>query len=215
MDRSIYGKLSAAPSQSRHTNIYIHIVLTHLKKHDRPLSFKEIERETGISVGKTAGLLTLLQKNKKVRRQGDTLLYVPTYSIHSEQDLLGLLRDTRAAYGIPLEEILDSNTDTKPFVLSLLKKREAFSLKDIDGSVVVFYNPAQIPKASDDVLKLYEGVAVPDLREMSRELTSAGLAGKAQEKPVRRAAASQRKKKYNRKIKITNTHIDTLDLGIP
>jgi TFIIE beta subunit core domain len=211
MDKSMYGRLSAGSPRSRHTSIYIHIILTFLKKRAGPVQLREIERETGISIEKTPGLLALLERNKKVRREGSTLVFVSTHSINSEEDLLALLRGTNSAHGIPLDEILDSSNNTKPFVLSAVRRGDAFALKDIDGSIILFYNSLSVKKASEQVQRLYEEVSVPDERRIARELASAGLAP-SQERPARRVSVAQRKKKYARKIKITNTHVDHLNL---
>ncbi|OAG30755.1 transcription initiation factor TFIIE subunit beta [Nematocida displodere] len=214
MDKSVYGKLSAGSPQFRHSNIYIHTILMVLKKHRRPLTFKEIELETGISIERTHGLLELLEKNPKIVRKDAMLEFVPTFIIDTEDKLLSILKETDAEHGIHLEEILDTNSDTKPFIEALVEKGQAILLKDIDGSSTLFYNPLVIARASPAVAKLYEEVAVPEPRELARELSSAGLATKVVEKPIRKATASQRKKKYIRKIKITNTHLNKSELGM-
>ncbi|KAI5192452.1 transcription initiation factor TFIIE subunit beta [Nematocida sp. AWRm77] len=214
MDKSIYGKLSALPASSRHSNIYIHTIITLLKQHLEPLSFKEVEKQTGTSIEKTPGLLELLEKNKKIVIENKTLRFVPTYAISTEEELLSVLKETKSEHGIPLDELLDTNSNIKPFIDVLIEKNSAILLKDIDGSSILFYNSVHVSKVSPDILKLYDEVSVPDSRELARELSNAGLASKAVEKPVRKAAPLLKKKKYVRKIKITNTHLNEKELGM-
>lgn len=203
----MYGRLSAPAASSRHSNIYIHTILTLLKQHADPVSFKDIEKQTGISIEKTPGLLGLLEKNKKIVIQEKTLEFIPTYTVTTEDELLSVLKETKSEHGIPLEELLDTNSDTRPFIDALVEKRCAILLKDIDGSSVLFYNAVHIPQAAPEIIKLYDEVSVPEARELTRELSNAGLASKVAEKPARKAAPTQQKKKYIRKIKITNTHL--------
>lgn len=214
MDQSVYGQLSAPAAATRHSNIYIHTILTLLKQHPTPLSFKEIEQQTGINIEKTPGLLALLDKNQKIVIRENTLEFIPTYTVTSEAELLAVLQATRSEHGIPLDELLDTNNDTRPFIDALVERRSAILLKDIDGSSVLFHNAVDIPQAAPEITKLYEEVSVPETRELARELANAGLAAKVAEKPVRKAAPTQPKKKYLRKIKITNTHLNEKELGM-
>jgi len=214
MDRSIYGKLSAGSKAERHSNIYIHNIVTILKKHAKPVSFKEIEQEAGIDIEGTPGLLELLKKNKKIVREDRTLEYVPTYAISSEEELLSILKETKSEHGISLDEVLDTVENTRPYVDSLISKQRAILLRDMDGSCTLFYNGLDVKRASPEVQRLYDGVSVPDVRDLVRELASAGLSSKGPEKTVRKSVPVQRKKKYLRKIKITNTHLDNKELGM-
>ncbi|KAI5187153.1 transcription initiation factor TFIIE subunit beta [Nematocida homosporus] len=214
MDKSTYGQLSAGNPSSRHSNIYIHTILTELKRHPNPVSFKEIEDLTGISIERTAGLLDLLEKNQKVVRVDKTLQFIPTYTIKHESELLDLLKKTNSAHGISLDEILEASSTTLPLVESLVQKGQAILLRDIDGSATLFYNSLPLKPASPAVIKLYEEVSVPESRELARELSNAGLATKVIEKPIRKTMSQQRKKRYVRKIKITNTHLNNAELGM-
>lgn len=215
MDRSIYAKLSAGNKSTRHSNLYIHTILMAIKKYNRPVTFKEIEVETGIDIEKTHGLLDLLIKNQRIVWVEKTLRFVPLYKIETENDLFEILKNTNSEYSLSLEELLDRSNDIKPFIDGLLQKNQAIILKDIDGSSTIFYNSKEdIINVDPEILRLYEEVAVPDSRELSKQLLSAGLSIKTQEKPVRKAVPMQRKKKYLRKIKITNTHLNNSDLGI-
>ncbi|KAH9385253.1 transcription initiation factor TFIIE subunit beta [Nematocida major] len=214
MDTSTYAKLSAGNPQNRHNNIYIHTILTVIKKHNRLVSFKEVEAETGINIERTPGLLELLKKSTRIEWEGKNLRFIPLHKIESEEELLEILKKTNAEHGIPVEEILDRSNDVKPFINGLIGKNQAIVLKDIDGSMSIFYNPLDVKNVSPEILKLYEEVSVPDSRELVNELLNAGLSMKTQEKPIRKALPAQRKKKYLRKIKITNTHLNNTELGL-
>lgn len=215
MDRSTYAKLSAGNRNTRHSNLYIHTILTAIKKHNRPVSFKEIEVETGIDIEKTHGLIDLLTKNQRIVLSEKTLRFIPLYKIENERDLLEILKKTNSEHSLSLEELLDRSNDIKPFINSLLKKNQAIILKDIDGSSTIFYNAREdIKNVDPEILKLYEEVSVPDPRELTKQLLNAGLYTKVQEKPLRKVLPMQRKKKYHRKIKITNMHLNNTDLGI-
>lgn len=215
MDRSTYAKLSAGNKSMRHSNLYIHTILTAIKKHNRPVPFKEIEVETGIDIEKTQGLLDLLTRNQRIVLTGRALKFVPLYKIESEEDLLEILKSTKSEHSLSLEELLDRSNDIKPFIDNLVEKNQAIILKDIDGSSTIFYNSKdEIRNADPEILRLYEEVSVPEPRELTKQLLNAGLSIKSQEKPLRKAIPMQRKKKYHRKIKITNTHLNSADLGI-
>ncbi|KAI5180056.1 transcription initiation factor TFIIE subunit beta [Nematocida sp. AWRm80] len=214
MNKTTYDKLSAGNVAARHTNIYIHTILTTIKKYNREVSFKEVEELTGIKIKETPGLLDLLEKTKKVIIDKKTLLFVPTYTIVNDDQLLEILKKTECKHGIPLEEILDTNINTRVFVDSLIKKGQAILLKDLDGSSTLFYNPVIIERVPSEIYKLYEEIPVPEPREITRMLSSAGLAIKDQEKAIRKTPAVQRKKRFQRRIKITNSHLNTADLGM-
>lgn len=214
MNQSAYDKLSAGQSSARHSNIYIHRIITLLKQHTRPVAFGEIEKETGIGVKKTPGLLALLEKNKKLVIKDETLEYVPTHSVATEKELLQLLESTQSEHGISLEEILDANSDIMPYVQRLVSRGDAIVLRDTDGSSTIFRNAHKIPQASYAVQKLYEEIQVPDPRDLARELAEAGLASKAAEARTGKPAAAQRKKAYGRRIKVTNTHLNKSELGM-
>ncbi|KAI5192364.1 transcription initiation factor TFIIE subunit beta [Nematocida minor] len=215
MEKSTYAKLSAGNKHTRHNNIYIHTILTMIKKYNRQVTFKEIEGETGIDIERTAGLLDLLIKNQRIVWEGKTLRFVPLHKIENESELLEILKKTNSEHGISVDELLDRSNDIRPFINSLIDKNQAVVLKDIDGSTTIFYNSLdEIKNVDAEILKLYEEVAVPETRELEKELLNAGLSTKTQEKPMRKALPLQRKKKYLRKIKITNTHLNNSDLGI-
>lgn len=210
----MYDRLSAGNPFSRHSNIYIHTILLELKKHPKGITIKELESSTGIEISRIPGLIDLLENNKKIFREGSIFKFIPKYTIKKKEELLSVLKETKAAEGVSLEEILDSSSNTKSFVDELIKKEKAFLLKDIDGSSTLFYNPVQIKRASEEIFKLYEDVSVPEQRELVKILSSAGLITAETEKPARRTILQQKKKKYARKIKITNTHLNSTDLDL-
>lgn len=210
----MYAKLSAGNPNTRHNNIYIHTILTTIKKYNREVTFKEIEAETGINIEKTPGLLDLLVKSQRIVYEKNTLRFVPLHKIETEEELLDLLKKTESKHGIPVDELLDRSNDIKPFIDKLIEKNQAILLKDIDGSTTIFYNALDIKNVNPEILKLYEEVPVPEARELVKELLNAGLTMKVQEKSIRKTVPVQRKKKYLRKIKITNTHINNSELGI-
>ncbi|KAI5133848.1 transcription initiation factor TFIIE subunit beta [Nematocida ausubeli] len=215
MDKTTYAKLSAGDPSSRHSNIYIHTILTAIKKCNRPLSFKEIELETGINIESTPGLFDLLVKNQRLVIEGKTLRFIPLHKIESEEELLEILKKTNSEHGIPVEELLDRSNDITPFIDSLVQKNQAIVLKDIDGSSTIFYNSMNIKNVDPVIIKLYEEVSVPEPRELAKKLMNAGMSMNiSQEKPARKAIPIQKKKKYHRKIKITNTHLNNRELGI-
>lgn len=193
----------------RHYNIYVHTILTLLKREGRVMGYREIEAETGINIVKIPGLLEMLLKNAKIQQERGGLLFLPTYVIKSEEDLLEIVKST---YSVSYEEVIDSLVDGKEVVDRLLEKRDIFMIRDLDGSAVLFYNCMKVKKASSDVVKLYEEVVVPDQRKIEKELTVAGLKmSSTQDRSVRKAiVAKGKKKRYSRKIKITNTHLDEL-----
>ncbi|KAI5165595.1 transcription initiation factor TFIIE subunit beta [Nematocida sp. AWRm78] len=215
MDKTTYAKLSAGNPNTRHSNIYIHTILTTIKKYNREVSFKEIEAETGIDIERTPGLLDLLSKNQRIITEGKTLRFIPLHKIENEEELLEILKKTNSEHGIPIQELLDRSNDIAPFIDGLVQKNQAIVLKDIDGSSTIFYNSLNIKNVDPEIIKLYEEVTIPEPQELAKRLTTAGLSmNSAQEKPARKAMPIQKKKKYHRKIKITNTHLNNKELDI-
>lgn len=98
----------------------------------------------------------------------------------------------------------------------------AFRSKD-EVPKVIFFNQCIPDYSIDERFKsLWSSQTVPDAAELAKELEKAGLKGMEeidgglggrQAPPA--AAKKKTAKRNNRRIKITNTHIEGLDFSIP
>ncbi|KAM0678117.1 transcription factor TFIIE beta subunit [Binucleata daphniae] len=137
----------------------------------------------------------------------------PLYQITNKDELLGVIRKAGRKEGIELSELLDSPSDINKYIQELIAENKMFIIKDMDGSQIIFYNELNIQKASPEVRELWSKVKVPDYQEVKRELKNAGLKSGNEEKKTKHIIENKKKvKRFNRKIKITNTHVKDLNL---
>lgn len=204
-------KYSSAPE--KHLNSYIHSIISHIKQTAKPCSFTDINKNLKINLYQNPLILAALKKNPKIIIENDMVTFKPAYQILNKSDLLSVVKNARCREGIELNELLDCPTDINGFIAELISENKIFMIKDMDGSQIVFYNVLVMPKASDEVRELWSKVKVPDYQEVKRELKNAGLKSGNEEKTKKYVVENKKKvKRFNRKIKITNTHVKDLNL---
>lgn len=204
----------ASPPQ-RHLNSYIHSIITHLKQYTTPITFSSINTTLNINLYQNPIILTALRKNPKIIVNTDTLQFKPTYYIEKKEDIKQSLIDEKLnnVYSIEVSELKDCPVDIDKFVSELLSENMIYTLKDIDGTVVVYDNDMRMDCAKDIVKEMWNKIKVPEYQDVRSELKRAGLKSGSEEK--RKAVIKEVRKKpkrYNRRVKITNTHVKDLDL---
>ncbi|WUR03631.1 transcription initiation factor IIE subunit beta (tfa2) [Vairimorpha necatrix] len=190
----------------RHTNSYLHDILTFLKSTSGSVTFTDLYNKLKIDIHSNLRLLNALQSNEKIRIQNNLIEYLYTYNIKNKEDLVEIFKNKKE--GIELVKLKDNPVDISGFLEDFL------ILKDNDGSEVVFYNELHIDKLDEELINLWRAVKIPGYQDMLSELNCAGLKSDKNEVVKRKIINKKAKsKKYRRNIKITNTHVKGLDLS--
>ncbi|ELA42091.1 uncharacterized protein VICG_00940 [Vittaforma corneae ATCC 50505] len=198
---------------SKHVNTFIHRILDFLKKHDRALSYSEIEEKTGINVLNNVQLVRALKINPKVAITHESIQFLPSYVVRCMEDLVSILKKVNGKEGIEMNKLLESPIDISPFINKLVQQDKIIILKDIDDSEIVFFNEEPLPTLKKEIKDLWASVKVPNLHDITQELSEGGLKGSETCVLKKQKATKQTKQKKNkRRITITNTHVKGLDL---
>lgn len=201
--------------RSRHINSYVHKIIQFIKKHARPLTFDEVEKNTNIKLLENRRLLNTLSRNSKVIIKNDTILFKPVYSVKNEQDLEKIMIETNCEYGIEVEMLLDSPIDIRPFIENLKKKDVVYVLKDMYDSEIIFYNKLQLPFVNKTILEMYNKIKIPSHQDILNDLSLAGIKteDKSNEERKNIVVKKSKIKKCKRKIQITDAHVKGLNIN--
>ncbi|ADM11635.1 transcription initiation factor TFIIE subunit beta [Encephalitozoon intestinalis ATCC 50506] len=198
----------------RHTNTYIHAVISLLKQYDRPLSFEEIRDKTRIDLHNNYMLLQSIKKNPRIVSTHNTLMFKPLYSIRSVEDMREVMKKLNGEEGLEMSKLMDSPVNIAPFVDELKKNNEIIVLSDLDGSEVVFWNDMQENPVAPEIKDLWSQVRISTYHDLIRELNTAGLKTEKVENVKKRSTIKIKKdRRSRRRIRITNTHVKGLDLS--
>lgn len=196
-----------------HLNSYIYKILEFIKKDNKLYSFKEIQDSLGINVLSNSMLIKSLRNNSKVRIENYTIQFVPLFNYRTAEEFIELLKSKVGEEGIEMEKLADAPVDIKQFLLKYVESNEIYILKDMDGSEVVFYNDSNIVPIDDKIKALWNSVKILNYHNIIDELNLAGLkkdlGSDAKKKLV---STIKKKKRSQRRIKITNTHVKGLNL---
>lgn len=197
----------------RHVNTFVHKILEVIKKHDHPISYSEIEEQTGINVLSNLQLVRALKANPKIAITPDTIRFIPTYEIRTLQDLIDIFKNVSGKEGIEMSKLLDTPVDVTPFIEQLETQGKIIILKDIDGAQIAFFNDQPIPETNQTVKDLWASIKVPNMNDVIQELGDNGLRGpEVQVLKNQKPAKQLKSRKSRRRITITNTHVKGLDL---
>ena len=198
----------------RHLNTYILKILDLLKKSDKSLSYREIEEKTGINILNNVHLVRALRSNSKVEITQEFIRFIPSFVIRSIEDLLTILKEINCKEGIEMNKLSDSPFDITNFVQILNSSNKIIILKDIDNSEIAFYNEIDFPKIEPEIKALWGSIKIPNHHDIVAELSSAGLKNSEEQALKKKKPSKQSKnKRSKRKIAITNTHVEGLDLN--
>jgi transcription initiation factor TFIIE subunit beta len=146
-----------------------------------------------------------------------TFQYKPDYAIRTKDDLLNLLKERQEKVGVsrgmPYRELDDCN-DLTNSIKELESEGRIMVIRLMkDGSPrLLYYNDLQFNTPMDkEFVEMFHNVKVPDESDLKKSLEGAGLRTmavlenktRAEDKPKQR-----KRKQPNRKIKITNTHLE-------
>ncbi|ORY98003.1 hypothetical protein BCR43DRAFT_530858 [Syncephalastrum racemosum] len=195
----------------------LYTVIQFLKDCEEPQSVVSIVSRTKVDIGSNPGLWDKLTHNDKIDYDPSkqTFAYKPTYQIKSKDDLLQLLVDKKDEGGMDYKDLKDSYAKLGEAVEDLANEGQILVIRNKDGNPrVLFYNNVEYNTAIDPNFKdMWSSIKVPDETDLPKALEDAGLKTmEVFEKKVVTEPKLKRSKTRNRKIKITNTHLD-IDLS--
>ncbi|KAI5168475.1 transcription initiation factor TFIIE subunit beta [Pancytospora epiphaga] len=201
--------------EQKHLNSYIHRILETLRREDRSFTYQELQKELGINILANQLLCRALKNNPKIEIDRNMLRFVPLYNIRTVEDLRSVLLGAAANEGIEIFKLVDSPVDVQPFVEKLINDGDILTLKDLDGSEILFYNKYPgIRSASDEIRELWASVKIPSYHDIMEELGTAGIQSEyGQVLKKRLIKRKETRKRSQRRVKITNTHVKGLDLN--
>ncbi|KAH9411294.1 TFA2 protein [Ordospora pajunii] len=198
----------------RHTNTYIHSVISLLKQYDRALLFDEIKEKTRIDLYSNHTLLQLIKKNPRIVATQNSLMFKPLYSIRSVDDMRKVVKNLNGEEGLEMSKLMDSPVDASPFLEDLKARKEVIVLCDMDGSEIVFWNELAEEPTDAQIKSLWNQVRIGTYHDLIQELNTAGLKTEKAENIKKRSMIKiNRSKRNKRRIRITNTHVKGLDLS--
>ncbi|GAB5591270.1 hypothetical protein Unana1_06170 [Umbelopsis nana] len=202
-----------------HTMSLLYTVVNFLKNCDDPQSVVSIQSRTNVDIRANAELWEKLTTNEKIDYDSvnGTFSYKPTFQIRSKVDLLELLQEKRSQGGMDYKDLKDSYSKLGVAVEELAAEDQILVIRHKDGNPrVLFCNDEKYNTPIDDEFKkMWAEIPIPDETDLPRELESAGLKTmEVFEKKVITEPKQKKSKNRNRKGKITNTHLQNLDLTV-
>ncbi|TPX67323.1 hypothetical protein SpCBS45565_g03888 [Spizellomyces sp. 'palustris'] len=199
------------------TNTKVYTIINALREKGEALSEKEIMRLTAVHIGGTPGLREILRTNLKIEfiPQDKTYRYKPKYTIRSKEDLITLLQSNASHGGMEIKELLDSWSGLLGAVQELEKEGHVLVLKTKDQKPrIVYWNDKSLNlDMSKEFQNYWHEIQLPKESDLAKELERAGLksmevfvAPKATDKP------KESKRRGHKRIKLTNTHLEGLDI---
>jgi transcription initiation factor TFIIE subunit beta len=188
-----------------------------LKQEPVPISNNDVIRKTTIDIMSSPELFEAVKKNDRIlyNEQTQTFEFKPNYKIRTREDLLDLLRRHRGVTGMEVKELKQSYTRVTELIEELDKEKLILCMRNKDGSAkVVYYNdPSFRISISDEFKKYWNDVKLPLDMDLEPELKKAGLAPMQVElKKVKAGGVDGKKKKRKSRFKMTNTHLEGVDL---
>ncbi|RIA99514.1 hypothetical protein C1645_746995 [Glomus cerebriforme] len=204
----------------KHTLSQLHNVIRYLKeKVDVPQTAEDLKANKVADIIANKDLYNHMINNEKIQYNSvdRTFQYKPDYAIRTKDDLLNLLKERQdkvgVSRGMPYRE-LDDCIDLTNSIKELESEGKIMVIRLMkDGSPrLLYYNDLQFNTPMDkEFVEMFHNVEVPDETDLKKSLEGAGLQTmavlenktRAEDKPKQR-----KRKQPNRKIKITNTHLE-------
>lgn len=213
-----------------------------LKSTDNYLPIADLERKLGISILGNADLYQALLKNTKLLFDSSTktfryrvginlfvfhLFYIllltyyhqstqTPYDIRSKDDLLRVIREHYSERGMTVKELQDSWKGLLPAIQELEKDGYILTIRNKDNSPrVLFYNRIDLNTPTDEEFReIWKKTVLPHETDLPKELERAGLKTMEvfEKKTSAQASKAKGRRRGARKVKLTNTHIEGLDL---
>lgn len=235
-----YGAIEHEPEEEEEDDSLDHAttqrllldIIQLLKKTKKPLSVKQISATVGVDISTHPKLLKKLLYNDKVYFDPERKLlnYVTAFNVQSKQDIFRLVESQAFEGGVEAVDLEDTFPDCTNKIFELEKERKIVVVRNKDNSPrVLYYNVPDYNIDMDEEFKTrWHDLRFTHAFDLAAELEAAGmqtsvdaLQKKETEKQLAAATATQkaimqaRKRKIGRgskRVKITNTHIEGLDL---
>ncbi|RKP37863.1 hypothetical protein BJ085DRAFT_23378, partial [Dimargaris cristalligena] len=184
-----------------------------------PQSFEEIEIALGVDVKSSEEIRQRLIENTKIIFNADvgTLEYKPTYDLRTPDDLLTLLQSRTYECGTDIRDFKDCILNVREAAEALIKQGLVLAIRNKDNVPrYLFYNPHPAVRVdvNPEFKEEWNRLKVPDEADLSKELDRAGLKQMEVFQTVisDKDSKSKKPKARNRRVKITNTHLQGIDL---
>ncbi|ORX80289.1 hypothetical protein K493DRAFT_320910 [Basidiobolus meristosporus CBS 931.73] len=202
----------------RHTLSMVYTVINFLKSVEEPQTAEDLKRHVNADFEANPELYRTITQNNKIDYdpKNHTFSYRPAYNIKNKEDLLALLQEKKDEGGMEVRELKDSYIDVRGVVEELVETGQVYVIRNKDNTPrILFYNDARLNVDFDaDFKQMWHELRAPDETDLPAELEKAGL--KTMEVFEKKAAVDDSKQKKakarNRKVKITNTHLEGIDL---
>lgn len=236
----------AATGVGVHESTQLVAAVDALKRHGNPVRLEDFALMHGLNglLDSKSGLFQRFVQHPKVEYNAKTDLYSykPDYNVHSNADLVALLREKyyhpsalnpqSAAAGMRVAELKESYPQAREAVEELanaqpVEDREVLVLRGKrDGAIKhVFWNPIrgeEVRPIDPEFKELWRSLRVPDVVDLTADLESEGLsttkevdnAPKVQVQQTQRGRKGKPKRgAAPRKFKLQNTHLQGVDLS--
>jgi hypothetical protein len=191
-------------------------VLQIIKSNHISWSRSELIRKLAWDVFENQELLTALESNSRVilNRQDQSLTYSPLYKINNAQELILVLKNCFGVMDIKI--LADSWPDIYSELDQMQESRQVLIINVKDEPRYIALDEPELYLEMDQEYKdYYSQVAIPDQDLVLKELRKAGLK-EAQVASLESKTESSdqvvKKKKFNKRTRITNTHLEGYDV---
>ncbi|KAJ1770696.1 transcription factor TFIIE beta subunit, TFIIEB, Tfa2 [Coemansia sp. RSA 1813] len=190
-------------------------IIDFLKKSQRPCGADEIRLHIH-EFDEASAEFEHLTNNAKVSYSDGMFAYKPEYDLRTPEDLVEFLRGIPDYGGLEVKKLSDSYLGNVSAVISELRqKKHILAITDKDSRPrYIFYNCKLLDTEVNDEIKTnWARLPVPDEQELANEMDKAGLQQTKSEKShVQEQQDVKKPKKAARKTRITNTHLEDIDL---
>jgi len=208
--------LPVAGTKQRNISQQLYEVIAYLKTVDEPQTADDLKKFAQIDVYSSEDLYRNLTNNNKITfdPEKETFAYKPVYDIKNKDDLLKLVREHKA---MEVKELKDSYSKLTETIKELEEEGSILVIynKTKGTPMVIYPNDKSFNVETDEVFKdLWHSLKVPAAEDLSKELEKAGLKSMEvyESKINPKNKVKKKSKQRNRKVKITNTHLEGIDL---
>ncbi|KAI9502377.1 hypothetical protein BX070DRAFT_227225 [Coemansia spiralis] len=192
-------------------------IVDFLKKSQRPCTADEIRMHIP-DFEDNGPEFQHLSSNAKVTydRRTNAFAYKPEFDIRTPEELVKYLRNIPDHGGLDVKKLSDSYLNNVSQVIAELRqKRHILAITDKDNRPrYIFYNCKVLEnEVGEEIRSSWTRLVVPEEPELGREMRRAGLQPtKVEEHEVQEQTDVKKPKKAARKTRITNTHLEDIDL---
>ena len=190
-------------------------VLEVVKGNHIPWTRSELIRKLAWDVFENPDLLQALEKNQRIdyNKENQTLTYSPLYKISNSQDLKHVLKGQLGV--MEIKSLSDSWPEIDQHLESMQNQKEIILLSVKDEPRFIYLDqPDLYINMSEEYIDYWNQVIIPDSDIMIKELNKAGLQESqiATQGDLKPKTLGVKRKKFNKRTRITNTHLEGYDV---